>query len=95
MSMPNGVPQSPMLADDAVAIEAVEAGQRVADDGRSQMTDVHLLGDVGCRVIDDDGFKRGRQLHTEARIFRHQRHLLVKERAAEGDVDETWPCDLQ
>ena len=95
MSMPNGVPQSPMLADDAVAIEAVEAGQRVADDGRSQMTDVHLLGDVGCRVIDDDGFKRGWQLHTEAGILRHQRHLLVEERAAEGDVDETWPCDVQ
>jgi hypothetical protein len=47
-----------VLADDGVAFEFVEAGDAVADDGAAEMADVHLFGDIGAGVIDDDGLGR-------------------------------------
>ena len=49
-----------ILADDGVAEELQHAGEGVADDGGAQVADVHLLGDVGAGVIDDDGLRAGR-----------------------------------
>ena len=43
-----------VLRDDGVPLGAEHSVEAVADDGRTQVTDVHLLGDVGGRVVDDD-----------------------------------------
>ncbi len=50
--------------------EAVEAGERVANDGRAEVTDVHLLGHVGGRVIDDDRPGLGPRRDAEAVVGR-------------------------
>ena len=42
-----------VLAPHVVAEEAEHAGQRVADERGAQVADVHLLGHVGRRVVDD------------------------------------------
>ena len=56
MSMPNGVPQSPMWFCRMTSwpSELEQPRERVADDRRAQVADVHLLGDVRRRVVDDD-----------------------------------------
>ena len=69
MSMPNGVPQSPMwfCRIDVVAEVLQGAGQRVADDRGAQVPDVHLLGHVGRGVVDRDDLRLlGR--HAEPRV---------------------------
>jgi hypothetical protein len=43
-----------VLADHPVAEELHHPHQRVADHRRTQVPDVHLLGDVRRRVVDDD-----------------------------------------
>jgi len=40
------------VADHLVPGEGEQTGQRVADDGRSEMPDMHRLGDVGPGVVD-------------------------------------------
>ena len=63
VSIPNCVPQSPrwFIADHVVAGELERAHDRVADHGRAQVPDVHLLGDVGRRVVDRDRLRRRRR----------------------------------
>ena len=48
-----------VLADDVVPDEREQAAQGVTDDGAAEMTDVHLLGHVGSRVVDHDPLGRG------------------------------------
>ena len=47
-----------VLPDHLVTDELEHAHQRVADDGGTQMADVHLLGHVGGRVVDDHAATR-------------------------------------
>ncbi len=56
MSMPNGVPQSPMWFSRTTSCptNVQRPHQAVADDRRAQVADVHLLGDVGRRVVDHE-----------------------------------------
>ena len=44
-----------VLAPHVVAEEPEHAGQRVPDERAAQVADVHLLGHVGRRVVDDHG----------------------------------------
>jgi hypothetical protein len=55
-----------VLPDHVRAEETQHAGERVADDGAPQVPDVHLLGDVGCRVVDHDAFAGERRADAEA-----------------------------
>jgi hypothetical protein len=66
--------------------------QRVADDGRPQVADVHLLRDVGLRVVDDRRAARlGRgQPEPVRQPLGHQRQQRV---VGDGEVDETGPGD--
>ena len=51
-----------VVADDLVPERREDPRQAVADDGRAEVPDVHRLGDVGRREVDDDrlGDARGR-----------------------------------
>ena len=45
--------------------ELEDAGEGITDNGASQVTDVHILGNVGRRVIDDNALLLdGRRDHT-------------------------------
>ena len=82
-----------MLADDAVAIEAVEAGQCVADDGRSQVTDVHLLRHVWRGVVNHHSL---RFWLSHAKTVRFQRRVNVacQECRLKEDVDKARTGDF-
>ena len=56
MSIPNGRPQSPMWFSRTTSwpTDVEHADERVADHRRAEVPDVHLLGDVRRRVVDDD-----------------------------------------
>ncbi|MNS68764.1 hypothetical protein D3C72_1020520 [compost metagenome] len=47
-----------VLADHIIAEELQHARHAVTDDGRTQVADVHLLGQVGCRHVDHNLLRR-------------------------------------
>ena len=96
--MPNGRPQSPMWFSriTSMAEEVEHPHERVADHGRTQVPDVHLLGDVRRRVVDDDGLDGGRPAATPRRSSAATvDELLGEELGRERDVDEAGPGDLE
>ena len=82
-----------VLPDDVVAEVLEGAGQRVADDGRAQVPDVHLLGDVGRGVVDRDVLC-GLQHHTVALVGLDVLQQPGDPRAREGEVDEAGAAHL-
>ena len=54
-----------IVRDDVESEETRNARKRIADDGRADVADVHRLGDVGCREIDDHGFASAGGRHAE------------------------------
>ena len=78
-----------VLADHGVPDELEHAHQRVADDSRAEVPDVHLLGDVRCRVVDHDALGRRCPPHPEAIVVFQDVELLLQEGFVERDVDET------
>ena len=59
MWIPNGRPQSPMWFSRTTSWPRKSSirHERVADDGGAEVPDVHLLGDVRRRVVDDDALR--------------------------------------
>ena len=57
-----------IIADDFVAEEGGNAGERVAEHGAANVADVHRLGDIRGAEIDDDAVRLVRALHTQALI---------------------------
>ena len=72
-----------------MAREAVHAGQRVANNRGAQVTDVHLLGDVGRRVVDDHGARHRRGRDAEPLVGPQRRQLAAQERGVEREVEES------
>ena len=95
--MPNGRPQSPMWFSRITSWpeELVQPDQRIADHGRTEVTDVHLLGDVRRRIVDDDGHRLGRRFDTEAVVGGDNASWASRNAAAERDVDEPGPGDFE
>ena len=84
-----------VLADHGVAEELEHPHERVADDRRAQVPDVHLLGDVGRRVVDDDRARRGGgRRRRGARRPATAVELVGEERVVEREVDEARAGDL-
>ena len=82
-----------VLADHVVTEERQRAGQGVPDDCGPQVSDVHLLGHVGRRVVDHHGVGFGGGSHTAAV------RCEIGEQSGEGvvaqrQVDEPWPGHL-
>ena len=67
MSIPNGVPQSPMWFWRMTVWprHSSNARERIADHRAAEMTDVHLLRDVRVRVVDHDALGRIRERNAE------------------------------
>jgi hypothetical protein len=83
-----------VITDDAVAEEAERTGQRVADDGRADVADVHRLGDVGRGIIDDDraGIFNGRD--AEALVVDGLIELVSEPVIAEAEINEAGAGDF-
>ena len=91
MSMPNWVPQSPMWCRRTTVspVNSSICDQRVTDHRGPQVTDVHLLGHVRLRVVDDRGARVLGERHTEPVGVRGPRgEVPVIARVGEGDVQE-------
>ena len=73
-----------VLADDAVAEEVEHAHQRVADDRGAQVADVHLLGDVRRRVVDDHRLDVGRRTRRPADRRQRRRRAASARNSAEN-----------
>jgi len=69
------------------------AGERVTDDRCPEVSDVHLLGDVRCGVIDRDPL-RILERHPQPRISRHRGQLVGNPRLAQGEVEEPGAANL-
>jgi len=54
-----------VFAHHSVADGLKHAHERIADDRRAQMTNVHLFGHVWCRVVDDYRLGNHRITHAE------------------------------
>ena len=83
-----------VLADDTIADELVHADERVADHGRTKMTDVHFLRHVRRRVVDDDGFGGGHGPNAETAVAECGPDLIGDERRRERDVEESRTGDI-
>ena len=81
-------------ADDAVTLELEHAHERVADHGRAQVADVHLLGHVGRGVVDGDDLRDGRRRHAEPRVVERLGRPARERLGGEREVDEPGPGDL-
>ena len=82
-----------VLADDVVAELLQGAGQRVADHRRPQVTDVHLLGQVGRGVVDGDVLA-ALERYAEARVGGHRLDRGRQPLVGEGDVEEAGTAHL-
>ena len=69
-----------VLARDRVAPRLEHSDERVADRRRPQMADMHLLGDVRCRVVDHDLQQPFGRLEADAVAGRDRRQLSGEER---------------
>ena len=96
VSIPNCVPQSPrwFMRMTLVALELEHAHERVADHGRAQVADVHLLGHVGRGVVDGDDLRDGRRRHAEPLVLERLGRPARERLAGEREVDEPGPGDL-
>ena len=97
ISIPNGRPQSPMWFSRMTSCpsEHEHPHQRVADHRRPQVADVHLLGDVGRRVVDDDRARSTpRPARRADRRARSRPSSRGEEVVVEREVDETRAGDL-
>ena len=83
-----------VLAPHVVTEEPEHAGERVADERAAQVSDVHLLGDIRRRVVDDHRGGVGNQLDAQAPVRRKCRHLAGEEVVGQRQVDEPGPADL-
>ena len=71
------------------------AHERVADHGGAEVPDVHLLGDVGRRVVDDDRARGRAAGATPSRSSAAtSASCAARKRSVEREVDEARPGDL-
>ena len=83
-----------VLPDDGGAEVPEHASERVADDRRAQVPDVHLLGDVRRRVVDDDAAALLGEVDSEPLAGQAQPELAPHGAVRGGDVEEAGTGDL-
>ena len=77
-----------VVGDDAVAQEAQQPGQGVADDGAAQVADVHRFRHIRRAVIDDISARRGRRLDAQALVARQGAQPPRQPVVAQSQVQE-------
>ncbi len=82
-----------VLANHAMPEEVEHARERVADDGAPDVADVHLLGHVRPRVVDDDDLPLLEAPDARALAGGHVRERALEERATEHEVHEAGRRD--
>ena len=80
-----------VLPHDLVTDGTEQPHHSVPDDRRAQMPDVHLLGHVGSRVVDDDPFWARRLSDPEERVGGDLGHERADELGPQRQVDEPRP----
>jgi len=73
---------------DIVAARLQQPADRIADDRRADVADVHLLGDVRAGEVDDDRLAHGGGVQTQARVAGQGAQFRAQKAAAHGEVDE-------
>ena len=84
-----------VVADRPVAEEPERAAQGVADHRGADVADVHRLGHVGGRVVDDEAPRRGDRCDAQPRIVHRRRQPLNQPRLLDSQVDEPRSGDLE
>ena len=82
------------VAQHLLAEEAPDPLDRLADDRRAQVTDVHLLGHIGSGVVDDDPAGALDRPDAGPFVAREGVGAQAEGRVRHGDVDESRPRDL-
>jgi len=83
-----------VVGDHTVAEGAVDAVKGIADHSRADVADVHRLGHIGARVIDDHGATVPGVRDAEARRGGECCELLGQPLRGNGQVDETGAGDF-
>jgi len=83
-----------VVGQDAETEGAVEAVKGIADHSRADVADVHRLGHIGARVIDDHGATVPGVRDAEARRGGECCELLGQPLRGNGQVDETGAGDF-
>ena len=87
-----GAPVAEMiLPDDMVAAERQHARHRIADDRAADVPDVHFLGNIRRRIIDNDACWLRVAVDPEPRVSGNRVKLLRQPRARKPDVNEPRP----
>src|SRR3984957_17466069 len=83
-----------IASDDVVPCESIHSRERVTDDRGTKVAPVHLLGDVGSRVVDHHRFHGQYRLDSEASIMTNITELTAEEIGYQGQIDESRPGNL-
>ena len=84
-----------VVADDVVAEGAEDAAEGVADDGAAEVADVHRLGDVGTREVDNVPARRCRRFDAQFLIKGGRVDGGFQPVGAEAEIDEPGTGDLR
>ena len=76
-----------------VAKEAQEALQRVSDDGRAQMADVHRLSDIGAAKVDERHLRIWRRRSAAFVVLKNVCRQRRQRRIGRADVDKAGSGD--
>ena len=80
-------------ADHLMAQEFQGTNRGIANDGRTQMADVHLFCHVRCRVVDDDSL-RLRFCDAQALGLQRTVDIVRQKRGIEENIDKARPGDF-
>ena len=96
MSIPYGRSPVPevVVADHPVAEEVHDARDRVANNRRAQVPNVHLLGDIWRGVLDDDVLRASQRRNPQPLVGKQQIRLARYPVVTQDEVDEARAADL-
>ena len=83
-----------IVGDNAVAEQPERSGQRVAKNGRADVADVHRLGHVGRRVVDDDRARLGGGAVKKMLALGRADEGIGEGGGLEPEIEKTRPGDL-
>ena len=83
-----------VVGDHIVSHETCNTGECIADNRRSDMTDMHGFGDIRGGEINDNRFRVFSYSDAQTRITEHRKERLREERWAHAEIDETRTGDF-
>src|SRR4051812_17288752 len=82
-----------VLANHLMSLKLQYPADRVADDRAAEMANVHFLGNIGPRVINDDALRLRYFRNAAARVLGPRLHLPGNPFGIEPDIDKPRPRD--